>query len=127
MAERKYLRVSDVSFTVYWRYWRPHGSKLPFEKAEGMDIGEGGLLLVVTDQPLTLKQGLELQIEIPPTPVEDNREPIQACAEAVWGKPTTTVPPRYHHGLSFTRIAQADFSRLESYILLTKWMQGERA
>jgi hypothetical protein len=123
MAERKYLRVTDISFKVAWR---PHGSELPYEEAKGTDIGEGGLLLVVTDRPLTLRQVLELRIDIPPTPVDKSPVPIHALAEPVWVRPTSTEPPRYDQGLSFTRIAQADFSRLENYILLTKWMRGEQ-
>lgn len=123
MAQRKYLRVTAVSLKVEWRL---RDSQQPYQEAEGTDIGEGGLLLVVSDRPLALKQALELRIEIPPTPVEKNPLPIQAYAEAVWVKPTSTDPPRYDHGLSFTRIAKEDFSKLENYILLTKWMRGEQ-
>jgi hypothetical protein len=123
MAQRKYLRVTDVSFKVGWR---PRGSEQTYQEADGTDIGEGGLLLVVTDRPLALRQALELRIEIPPTPVDKAPVPILACAEPVWVKPTSSDPPRYDHGLNFTRIAQADFSRLENYILLTKWMRGEQ-
>ncbi len=123
MAERKYLRVTEVSFKVAWR---PASSEEPFQEALGTDIGEGGLLLVVTDRPLALRKVLDLRMEIPPTPVDKEAVTIHAMAEPVWVRPTSSDPPRYDHGLSFTRIAKEDFSRLENYILLTKWMRGEQ-